>query len=223
MKTRIILFSFLIGLALFSCKKEEESCSDIYHGSTTYTEKSLESIPYLDKSIVIFKDSLNQEIEFIVKDLGDKEASWEFPGNCETNFNDTILHRLDVKLRKIELNNDSIEFHFGIYIITLLDWDYFRKYDKLFVVHNIGDSIFLQNFEMVSDRRDVPEKQAEEINFAVNTLEPEIEIFGETFQDVYHLKFFDKYAPHKLYYNIEFGVISFKDNTGKRWVFERFY
>jgi len=139
-----------------------------------------------------------------------------------TNFNDTILHRLDAKQRRIKMSNDSITFYFEMYIITMLDWDYYRKHDKLFVVHNIGDSIFYQNFEMLTDRRDVPEKQAEEINFAVNTLEPEIEIFGETFQDVYHLKFFDKYAPHKLYYNIEFGVISFKDNTGKRWVFQRF-
>lgn len=221
MKTQLAIYFLFFGIVLISCKKTEKPCSDIYEGDFSYTQKSLESIPYLDKSMIFFKDSLGNEIGFTVEDQGDRPISREFPSTCETNYYDTVVHHYDVKRRLITLDNDSIDFYFEVGLSTLMEWSYFNEFDKLYVSHNLNDSTFFGNFEMISDRRALKDKQVEDINFGV-AFEKEQTIFGEVFNDVYHVDYFDYFAPHKLFYNNEFGVVSFKDNTGKRWVFERF-
>ena len=182
----------------------------------------MDSVPYLNKTTVVFRDSLNQEIKFTVTDKGDNDWHWTLPGNCETNYYDTIFYDFNAKAREIEIKNDSINFYFTLYITTLLDWENFQEYDLLLINHNLADSNGFQNLEIMTDQRSITNKEAEKINSTI-LFETEFEIFEKTYYDVYHNKYMDIYFANKLYYNSEYGIVSFKDNSGKRWVFERFY
>ena len=222
MKIKTIIFYLIIGIILVSCKKEDTCPETIYRGDFTYTQKSLDSVPYLNKTTIVFRDSLNQEIEFTVTDKGDSDWHWVFWGHCASNYYDTVNYDFNAKAREIEIKNDSINFYFTLYISTLLDFEYFQEYDLLFINHNYADSNSFQNLEIMTDQRSIRDKDAEKINSPI-LFETEFEIFEKTYHNVYHNKYMDMYFANKLYYNSEYGIVSFKDNSGKRWVFERFY
>ncbi len=223
MNTRSIILMFVTGLAIFSCEKKEENCTDINEGTFICTHKSLECVPYWGKSIAVYRDSLNNQIELTIQQQQDAILKWSMPKLCPVNNKDTIYYNFESTRKQITLGNDSLNFYLEINLMTLLDWQYFKKYDLIVIDHNLTDTSVLQNFEMAVDPRDVPEQRIKLVNDRTVAFETEIEILGETYDSVYHVNFMGINSPNKLYYSFGSGVVSFKDNTGKRWVFEKFY
>jgi hypothetical protein len=223
MNKRSLILIIFTGIAMISCEKKDETCMDVHEGTFIYTQKSLECVPYWEKSIAVYRDSLNNLIELTIQQHQDDLLEWSMPRLCPISNKDTIYYNFRSTTKHVTLGNDSINFYLDVNIMTSLDWQYFKKFDLIFINHNLTDSSGLQNFEMGVDPRDVPEQRIELVNNRTIAFEPKIEVFGEEYDSAYHVKFMDFNSPNKLYYSYRSGVVSFKDNTGKRWVLVKFY
>ena len=122
-------------------------------------------------------------------------------------------------MKRMVLENDAASLLLEIAVLSLMDYDTHRVYDELFVSVGVADTIFYQVFNLPVDHRQLSETDFERRMQHI-AFEDSITIFDRVFTDVYHDKSFDHDFPFKTYYNVEKGIVSFKDNTGKRWVFE---
>lgn len=222
MKTPAILISIVISsLLIISCNKNESCPDNISLGDISYTEKTLASMQsYFDKTSVVFKDSLDQEIAFYIIDRSDTVSSHRFLGSCETNPGQNVFYEYKSTLRVIGLTNDSLG-HIFIYINTDLAFDSYEFYDNLRVDNLVSYPTGYQSLNMLVDRRNVSEQQASEINSNV-LVEDQTVILGKSFNETYHMKSTSVPDVQIIYYNYEFGIVSFKDATAKTWVFDRF-
>ena len=221
MKTTLSIALFLLGIVLLSCNKQDKTCPEtVNKGDLNYTQNSFASIQtYLGKTTAIFRDSLNQEIIFSIVDRGDSIRPHLFAGTCESNPGQRVFFNYNAKERRIELRNDSL----GTFFITLntrLAFQSYEEYDYLSITNTVSNKSQVQQLTLLVDRKNVSENQANEINSNI-VLEAEIQILGKLFFQAYGMKYpQEDNVVNKLYYNLEFGIISFKDMTKKTWVFD---
>jgi len=211
--------ALLILVLLFSCTKDDSSCPEnIFTGRYDPTDKALSACPYQENSTVIFSDSLGNTLEFTVSAKRFNVLHLSIPGHCPTNYYQMIVFSLDGGMWTVSLDNDSADIHLDVEVLTLLDYDTQKIYDQLVVSIGVFDTISYQTLNLPVDQRLMRdpefEKRSNNIKF-----EESIAILGKTFKEVYHEKF-DHNFQFKTYYNYDQGVVSFKDNYGKRWVFE---
>lgn len=219
-------FSFLatvilVAIIIKSCQTNSPCPETTDKGELFYTQKAFETLPYVGKSRVVYKDQLNQELAFNIVDLGDTVISGRFAGYCETNPGQRIYLEYLKKNRKIRLQNDSINETFFIRIDTELSHDYYDEYDVIKMSIPSVDSAQYQYFKLMVDRRNISDEEAGKMNSLV-IYDSEIEILGSNFTDTYHLRNYHQNNSHLIYYNFENGIVSFVDQNGKTWVFERF-
>ena len=222
MKTVLPLFAILLSsVFILSCNKKVPCVDETMLGDISYTDLSLASIQtYLNKTGVVYKDSLDQEIEFIIMDYGDTTKPHLFVGNCESNPGQMISFEYTSTFRMIELRNDSLGSFF-IHIDTPIAFDSYELHDKLRVDNQLSSPDGSRSLDMLIDRRNVSIWQAEEINKYV-VEEDESIILNVSFSNTFRMKDTWLSYPHKVFYNYANGIISFSDASGKNWVFDGF-
>lgn len=225
-KRHFILISCAIT-ALFACNDdnitliiEENDAIDI--GSYYLLETSIANLPYLDKSQVIFVDSLQNQITFTIDE---RELYFpDKPGHLfRYNVNeegDTVRYSYKSEVKRFTIANDSLELN---YDFTLAARPYYNDPESGYVADIINifcrvpeqlpEIIASQVFSAIVDQRTYP------ISYNTDQFE-HMEFIGRTFEDVYHNNFSDPVSD--VYFNYTFGILSLTDHTGKQWRFERF-
>lgn len=221
MKIPASIIYISIGILFITSCKNYITCPETTdRGDIYYTEHSLETIPYIGKTKVIFKDSNDEELVFKINDFGDTIRHHRFQGVCQTDPGQQIFITYNALNRTVQLRNDSIPASFFITIDIYLTFDDHSEYDNFSISYAEDNSPDYQHFKMLVDKRDITIEQAEDVNKYI-AFENQVNVLGKTFNDVSHLKNPDYNYSHLLYYNFEYGVVSFKDFSGKIWVFDR--
>jgi len=212
--------ALLILVLLFSCTKDDSSCPEnIYAGRYDPTDKALSTCPYEENATVIFSDSLGNTLEFTVSEKRFNVIHWSIPGHCPTNYYQMIKFSHDGGRWEVLLENDTASVLLEIAVLTLLDYDTHKIFDQLVVSVGVFDAVFYQTLDLPVDQRLMRDPEFEKRRSNIG-FEESITILGTTFKEVYHEKYFDHNFQFKTYYNYDQGVVSFRDNYGKRWVFE---
>jgi len=223
------LFLILCSLLLVcSCSKdddtqphieEEENLNIIEIGEYKLLEESILSIPYLNKTSVTFVDSLNNNVEFIIDelDLFQTDSSYLYGYNVFEE-GDTVRYLYFAEYKFFRIYNDSLNISFSHrlkahpyhgepqnrYIADVLSiW--WRNPDNQYQSHSV--------FNHVINQRTWPLIYEPEFY-------PSIDFFDEEFKDVYYSDYQD--PKSEVYYNYEYGIVSFSDIEGKVWRFENF-
>lgn len=178
-------------------------------------------MPDINKSFVVFKDKMGQELLFNIIDAGDTIKHGRFAGSCETNPGQRVYLNYQKKNRTVRFENDSLHSPIFIWIDTELDFGAYNEYDVIKVSIPMADSENYQYVKIMTDSRRVSDDQVAKIN-SLLIHDSEIEILGKTFTDTYHLKNHNPNNSHLIYYNFEIGLVSFTDQSGKTWVFDRY-
>lgn len=220
MNTKTNLILFLLGMLVISCNKDDSSCSDtIYLGDFTPTEKSLSTIPYRENTTVVFADSLGEIYEFKVAQKPFRMLHWSIPGTCPTNYYQEVAFEHGGGLKEYILENDTSGIVHEVGVLSLQYFDNHKIYDELTVTYGIVDSGYYQTINHAVDQRLLRDVEFENLTRII-ALEESRTFFGKTFKDVYHEKYKEDTFMFKTYYNYEQGIVSFRDGTGKRWVFK---
>jgi len=218
----------LLAISLFSCNDDENDfninalpCTNNL-GHFELLPSSLTILPYEGKSKVIFKDSLDNRVEFII-------TREEHPVSSKFYVTNISGHGMPVKycytthrLAYI-LHNDSLLLDFGV--------------DLSANPAEIGSSPNNAKDELIISG--IPEINPYELPYAVfteyadhdngvfigqfNILDTSYECFGEIFQNVEHLNTASTITdPYEIHFNFNEGLVSFRDLSGHHWCFERF-
>jgi hypothetical protein len=214
-KSKLIsLFSFLIFLN-FSCTKEPDKFLDpsidpeINLGTFSLLQSSIDKIPYNNKKGVVFVDSLNNEVSFKFTNFGRTLQEEKFYTSDPNIPKSVAIYKLTSYANNYVLENDSLMIHFymKLYVVPDLTNPTQKMVADLFWIR--GD---FYNYSDYIDIRTSSFKKKNVINnFNIN---------NRDFTDV---SFNDSSDPFiKMYFNYDYGIVSFKDKKGKTWRFERF-
>lgn len=215
----VLLFTLLLGAILFSCKKEEPEFSYKDLGLFHLLPESIEQLPYKDKSLVVFSDSLNNKVNFNILE-GDDISTYMSSIQHYNVFEegDTVIYDYRSESKSILIFNDSLAVKLGIYLSA----------EPLYQTPDIdvvADVLSLKYFNLNSQN-----SSTQVLKHIMNLrtwptlyyipLIAEIEILGVTFYNVVD----NNVSQHEstVKFNYEFGVISFIDRQGKLWRFEEF-
>lgn len=227
MKYRILLQLFIIScalLALCSCSKdddapspmEEETLKTFDIGEYRLLDESISKLPYLNKTKVTFVDSLNNRIDLTINeaDLFQTDSSYLFRYDVFEE-GDTVRYLYFGENKTFQLYNDSLNIHFSH---ELRARPYYMDPEKQYIADVL--SIWLRNpenqnrlhgvFYHVVNQRTWP--TASETVYS-----PSKVLLDKVFNDVYYSDYANSIS--EVYYNYEFGIVSFTDRDGKTWRF----
>lgn len=228
-KRNSVLFT-IYGICLFflfslvACEKdnkvldeegiETNSCADLELEHFLLNDSFI-SIPYTREKSLLFIDSLNNEIVF---DFFQKERLfYTTQGKINCEFDNSIKINVTAKIDTYEFylvtNSNFIDREFLISLRATLGIhnDISYIYDVLNVIafpKNGGNSLSALTIQ-VNQRDNFYIK--EDNNFHDSTIG--VTLNGKVFYNVYY----DNYR-NDIYYNYEFGLIAFRDNSNKLWV-----
>ena len=224
MKKGFAFLAFFLTLSMYSCMEMEmdnptpqDNFIDI--GSYDLLDESLEKLPYLNIEELVFIDSSDNRVSFIVNE----RPLFESAGATLIKYDvfeagDTVLYRYKSEIKSFDIENDSLDMRFSM---SLAAKPYYPEPENQFIADvlniycnnpdpNITSS---QVFYHETNTRTWP------ITWNSDVIE-EIEIMGRSFTEVYNVDFISPISV--VHFNYEFGIISFTDMNGKLWRFESF-
>ena len=217
MKARTI-FRLTIALFVFaSCKKESP---DINLGKFDYLATSKSAIPYLEKTAVVFVDSLGNEMTLHITEKGSESTESHIPKSGHIIPENAPVGDYFYSANRLFLNldNDQQNLHFWMWLtpdIYVLDPESKLVADRLAVFYTDPDQPTdgAQIFSYLVDRRSFPSGVDEHEIIAARSF------FGREFTNLVENK--DQSRIQKMFYNETEGIVAFTDFQGKLWRFER--
>lgn len=214
---KIVLSIVIIGI-LFSYSGCEEPCGEhVLIGDLSLSSTSLEFLPYQGDEVLVFKDSLGNEVLF-------NSASGLQVSTKQLFFETLCFQRLlssqgtyyNAESRSIQFTNYDSTITFDLSLEFETFSNDFNNPDSLFIYQ----SLFIKNISqgslmiMTDQEDDFPQSSANQIqeNFV---LLDSLTLLNATYLNVYMDAFQD---PAVLYYNRKFGIVAFTDPQGVRYV-----
>lgn len=214
----VLLFTLLLGTILFSCKKEETEFSYKDLGLFHLLPESIEQLPYKDKSLVVFADSLNNKVNFNIHesdDISTYRSSIHHYNVFEEG--DTVIYEYRSETKGILVSNDSLSIKLVIQISAnplyeTPDIDVVADILTISYINLNNQNTSTQVFSNVMNPRTWP-------SYYYTPPINEIEIHGVTFMNV----LYNRQTQNKsnTNFNLENGVLSFTDFQGKLWRFDK--
>lgn len=219
---KIIFKSLIIGLLILSvaCSRDDDSsCDDnTYLGEFSPTDKAMSALPYQENEIVVFTDSLGNQIDFRVSGKEYSLLQWIVPGYCPTNYYYPVDFHHDGGQWMVRLENDSSDFQLDVQVLSVQEFYTHKIYDDLAVTYQT-DGYGHQCLNLPVDQRTLRDLEYEDILYGIE-VEESMTFFGKTFNNVYHRGYFADTSFNKTYYNYEVGIVAIRDEHGRRWVFD---
>lgn len=220
MKNALVLLLFT---ALASCSKDESSCPEtIFLGEFSPTEFALDALPYKQNTTVIFTDSLSNRLEFTVSEPPFQMMQWVIPGPCPVNYYQQVNFEHFGGTKMFLLENDSAALLLQVMVLSVQEYESRKIYDDLVVTIGVtepGGGAYYQTLTLPVDQRTLRDPEFERIRTHI-FFDDSASFLGKTFQGVYHEMGLTDADNFKTYYTFEEGVVSFRDQEGRRWVFE---
>jgi hypothetical protein len=201
MKNIVILIS--ISCILFSCQKpKDEGVNMLNHLSVNNVEKFIPLESYESFSKVIFVNQSGEEkILNVNVERGQEEKEIE-----------NILYSSDILTIHL---TDETNSEYSIFIRAIAEyWDFETTFEYVssFLYSQHDQGFYIPDIRIASDGQPL-----------VCILEQEKILLNKTFVDVYTNYQVPETHPYStIFYNIEFGIIGFKDYDNALWVFERY-
>ncbi len=142
-------------------------------------------------------------------------------GACQTNPDQLKTYCIRTERASVEIRVPIASLSFNLSIRNIFDVDEFGKIEPSIVLEAItfefsnvpGESKFINHLGILTDS---------ESQFAQEFF-PKIDILGKTFTNVYSSENGNIFVPSdpdalKIFYNKEFGIVSFIDNNATQWV-----
>jgi hypothetical protein len=239
-KNILTKFVFISLFFCFSCSDDDMNqieenlnleCSAISNlGEISILEESKNFLPYPDTiSKIIFTDSIGQEYEGNVKTYKTHLAEAFNPQTkpCPIDSSIQITYRWVNEMKDIYIEFDSLDLKLRVSISPVLDYeDYSQKLVadicRFTLYYNPG------NFNIPNSRISIITNQRNHPNplDSFSDFYDEFEIHGKIYEQVY-VKNADlnQNQEFKLYYNNQFGIVGFKDETTPNGIdlkFDRF-
>ena len=194
---------------------EEGEFIDI--GEYHLAHSSIARLPYLDKKQIVFVDSLGSEVVFDIDEGGLQEGLFALRYRYDVvEEGDTVKYLYRFETKGFTIENDVLDMTFRLSLSAepyFADLESEKVADVLTMFCDDPDpEIFSSGvFNHVTDVRSW--------DMAYNN-DPvdQMEIMGRTFSDVLSNDYPD--PKSKVFFNYEFGILSFTDLEGKRWRFE---
>jgi hypothetical protein len=222
---KLYFFFALIILCFSACKKEPDQVlpdfpwdCDYDIGTYEILPSSYAKIPYEGKQGVVFQDSLGNQVHFTQTDILSLHQESYILKHDPNDESIDIYYCYYKDSKFYQLYNDSLDFSISV---KLYANPYYSAPLKGFIADQLtasiikvnGPDFFFSSFSTTIDQRTFPE-----IN--QNLVEPVYDCFGRQFLQVEHQQFI--LSQPAIYFNMTEGVVSFKDDIGKKWCFERF-
>ncbi len=225
MKNQLNILVTLLALTLISnCAKNDDeqitsegdtNVTIIDIGEYTLLEESIAALPYLNKTSITFVDSLANQVEFSIQefDLLQIDSAFLYKYNVYEP-GDTVLYKYAGEIKRFKLQNDSLGMVFDL---SLRARPYYEDPEQGYVADVLeiicsnpdSENSYSTVFYHVVDRRTWPFYIPSEVISG-------IEIIERLFYDVY-LGLYDK---SEVYFNFEYGIVSFTDRDENLWRFE---
>jgi hypothetical protein len=208
---------------IFNACQPVNECKDIDYGATSFQPTTQSPWPYKNWEVLVFKDSLDHELKFIMDYLpsstkgfgrfhdpmrtGDCAGEAEITGHLEAMSANFRTWSLPYKLECYYYVDHKIIDDKPIFyesMITKIYYDDDSTYWQLNFSHITnyrGNEPYLQN---------IPQFYVYEDHTTLN---------GKEFNQVYHT---EDTLGGSLYFNHELGFIAFKQNGKPLWVLDRF-
>ena len=222
MRISKFVIASLIFLTTFGCcdddTLQEVPCEmkTTYVGDYTLLHESIESIQYNNHDFVFFRDSIGNELEFKLTSfpLIDTETqqitNYIVDSRCDKEF-----YEYSSQVRFNYLTNEAFNIRFKCMLELRLIPENRSIADVYTVLMNFPDvqDAFAHVFDGIVNQR----TWSEGFN---NQKFDSLEIFGTTFKNVETSVF--KHPLTTVFYNAEFGIVSFTDHENRKWIFDRY-
>ena len=213
-KGRFVLLFISMIFASFSCEDEFIRNYDIDIGKYELLDSSKDSMPYKGMENAIFRDSAGAEIIFRV-DVSDAYIS-EGGGVAYDVFEqgDTIKYKYEFE--RITVHLSSLPLNMNFYF-SLDAKPYRDDIDAGFVADVTAIYLDLENKPetRLLVFRDITEQRSWPSSTTIESLN-EYTCHGEVFNDVLYSD--SPTANSDVFFNYEYGIVSFTDRDGKKWV-----
>lgn len=223
LRLSIVLFVFTLFLASPGCKQDDDALTPddepltIDIGSYSLLPGSIEQIPYLGQSEIIFLDSTGAEAIFKIDEQGlfQSDGAKYFRYDVEEP-GDTVHYLFNTEIKSLNLECGPLDMKFRL---SLTARPYYPDPESQTVADILeinlqlpaGNGAAARVFYHEVDTRSYPDS----FN---NEPIPEIELLGRTFNEVIWNNYFN--PTSEVYFNFEYGIVSFTDHDGKQWRFE---
>lgn len=227
MKTPFLnLFMFcLFSVAIFpSCNNDDDAAITPDEGPLTIDigdysllPESIEQIPYLGFSEIVFVDSAGSEAVFSITEQPLFQSSGSKYFKYDVNEpGDTVHYSFRTEIKTLQM--DCVDLNMKLRL-SLSAKPYYTDPESEAVADIM--EIFLQN-------PSIPGSSSQVFRHEINTRSypetfnneaiPEIEFLGRSFQDVIWNNYFMPLS--QVYFNFNHGMVSFTDHDNKVWRFE---
>ena len=222
---KLIFFIALSILFLGACKEDPEEVlpdfpwdCDYNIGTYEILPSSYAKIPYEGKQGVVFQDSLENEVTFTLQEFLDLHQESNILKHEPNDESIEIYYCYYKDSKSYQLFNDSLEFSISMKLSANPYYNaplkgYIADQLSVTIIKITEQDIFYTSISKTIDQRTFPE-----IN--ENAVLPVYECFGREFLEVEHQKL--TFTQPNIHFNLTEGIVSFMDETGKKWRFERF-
>lgn len=198
----------------------EEGLPTIDIGSYSLLPESIAKIPYVNQSGIIFVDTFGTEVFFSVEE----EDIFESNGSNYYRYDvfeegDTVVYEFNTEIKTFNLESTALGMQFRLRLRAM---PYYADPESEAVADVMEVSLpFLNspNFSSQIVFRHEVDTRSYPTSFNNEPI-PEIEIFDRTFTEVIWNDYTNPIS--QVYFNFEYGIVSFTDYQGKQWRFEDF-
>jgi len=236
METRYLKFVTLLIITtfvIFGCKTTKipkitkiVSSQLIEIGEYKLLQESLSKIPYLNKNVIIFQDLQGNQQEFTISesDLFKTDSAFLYKYDV-IEAGDTITYQYTVESKRFYIKNKELDI---IFSFNLRATPYRKDPETRYVadVVEVGYSKPNNNnssrrvFFHVLNQRSWPEINSA-LGGAIMKHSDTVKILDKDFYNVYSNEYYQD-PKLKIYFNYEFGILSFTDRNNKLWRFKSF-
>lgn len=224
--TSLLLTLFTLPF-LSSCNLDDgtdvdpvEGLPTIDIGSYSLLPESIAQIPYVNQSGIIFVDTFGTEVFFSIEeeDVFESSAANYYKYDVFEE-GDTVVYEFNTEIKTFNLESTALGMQFRLRLRAM---PYYGDPESEAVADVMEISLPVPNSPNFSSQqvfRHEVNTRSYPTSFNNEPI-PEIEIFDRTFTEV----IWNDYANpiSQVYFNFEYGIVSFTDYQGKQWRFENF-
>lgn len=234
---KIFILSIPFLLSIFACaidddiiQTEEEICISCFDGVTGLDTifldaETLAFIPYTGDETIFFKNAIGDEVKFEPLFLPTHSfRMFDFEVDCDgvsQNFYEYTRDQYSVSHKCEALN---LQYFLNVYTENSRNYprfiDVFRMNFHEPTTDNIIDTVI--NLSIIPSYKGNQDLLSEEFLFYNNyEFASEFQLLDKTFSDVYTVIESEDNLLTTLHFNVENGIVGFKDLTQELWVFDR--
>jgi len=198
----------------------EKGLPTIDIGSYSLLPESIAQIPYVNQSGIVFVDTFGTEVFFSVEE----EDIFESNGSNYYRYDvfeegDTVVYEFNTEIKTFNLESTALGMQFRLRLRAM---PYYADPESEAVADVMEISLPFLNSSSFSSQivfRHEVDTRSYPTSFNNEPI-PEIEIFDRTFTEVIWNDYTNPIS--QVYFNFEYGIVSFTDYQGKQWRFEDF-